>query len=221
VALGLSCKGKHHSIAGFILLLLLLMLMLRVVAIKGLEVTRRRLRAWARGTPIDSTDDNRFCSATLAGATGAAGAAAGATGTPGTPGATGAAGAGAPAAAHRPSQVRASHLLLKHALSRRPASFREPDGATRSPEEALRAVEALRAAILRRVAGGEPLAEVFAELAAAHSCCSSAKRGGDLGPFGPGQMQRAFEDGAFALAPGEMSGPVSSDSGVHLILRTA
>lgn len=34
-------------------------------------------------------------------------------------------------------------------------------------------------------------------------------------------MQRAFEEGAFALGVGELSGPVSSDSGIHLILRTA
>lgn len=34
-------------------------------------------------------------------------------------------------------------------------------------------------------------------------------------------MQAAFEGPAFGLAVGELSGPVSSDSGVHLILRTA
>lgn len=37
----------------------------------------------------------------------------------------------------------------------------------------------------------------------------------------PGQMQKPFEDATFALKVGEMSGPVFSDSGVHLILRTA
>lgn len=36
----------------------------------------------------------------------------------------------------------------------------------------------------------------------------------------PGQMQKAFEDGVTALKVGELSGPVYSDSGVHLILRT-
>ena len=40
-------------------------------------------------------------------------------------------------------------------------------------------------------------------------------------PARRGQMQRAFEEPAFALAVGELSGPVSSDSGIHLILRTA
>lgn len=58
------------------------------------------------------------------------------------------------------------------------------------------------------------------KLASQYSDCSSAKKGGDLGPFGRGQMQPAFEKAAFALAVGELSGPVHSDSGVHLILRT-
>ena len=36
----------------------------------------------------------------------------------------------------------------------------------------------------------------------------------------PGQMQKAFEDGTMALKVGELSGPIQSDSGTHLILRT-
>lgn len=39
----------------------------------------------------------------------------------------------------------------------------------------------------------------FEELANSFSDCSSAKRGGDLGPFGKGQMQRSFESAAFNL----------------------
>lgn len=39
----------------------------------------------------------------------------------------------------------------------------------------------------------------FAELAEMYSDCSSARKGGDLGPFGPGQMQKPFEDASFKL----------------------
>jgi hypothetical protein len=42
---------------------------------------------------------------------------------------------------------------------------------------------------------------------------------GDLGLFARGQMQPSFENAAFALAVGELSGVVESDSGLHLILR--
>lgn len=65
------------------------------------------------------------------------------------------------------------------------------------------------------------LAAAFAKEASAESHCSSARSGGDLGSFSRGQMQRAFEDAAFALRVGELSGLVETDSGVHIILRTA
>ena len=61
----------------------------------------------------------------------------------------------------------------------------------------------------------------FAELASKYSDCSSAKKGGDLGSFGRNCMQKPFEEAAFALKVGEMSDLVWTDSGVHIILRTA
>ena len=39
----------------------------------------------------------------------------------------------------------------------------------------------------------------FESLASEFSDCSSAKKGGDLGMFGPGQMQKPFEDATFGL----------------------
>lgn len=60
----------------------------------------------------------------------------------------------------------------------------------------------------------------FADLASKYSDCSSAKRGGDLGSFKKGAMQKPFEDASFALKVGELSEPVFTDSGVHIILRT-
>ena len=59
----------------------------------------------------------------------------------------------------------------------------------------------------------------FEELATEFSDCSSAKRGGDLGLFGRQQMQKPFEDASFALTVGELSEPVWTDSGVHIIKR--
>ncbi|KAI8337168.1 peptidyl-prolyl cis-trans isomerase pin1 [Chlamydoabsidia padenii] len=110
-------------------------------------------------------------------------------------------------------RVRASHLLVKHAESRRPSSWRE-ENITRSKEEALVILEGYQKQIQNGV-------ETLSALATNYSDCSSAKRGGDLGYFVPGQMQKPFEDTTFALQVGELSQPVWTDSGVHLILRTA
>jgi len=57
------------------------------------------------------------------------------------------------------------------------------------------------------------------ELALTESDCSSARKRGDLGYFGRGDMQKEFEDAAFALKPGQISGLVDTASGLHLIER--
>ncbi|KAG2214892.1 hypothetical protein INT45_003624 [Circinella minor] len=110
-------------------------------------------------------------------------------------------------------RVRVSHLLVKHAGSRRPSSWRE-ENITRSKDEAFDILKEHQ----RKIEQGE---ETLSALATNFSDCSSAKRGGDLGHFERGQMQKPFEDAAFALQVGELSKPVWTDSGVHLILRTA
>lgn len=59
----------------------------------------------------------------------------------------------------------------------------------------------------------------FQQVAQTESDCSSARNGGDLGRFSRGQMQKPFEDVAFSLDVGEISGFVQTDSGVHIIQR--
>ncbi|MFZ4624327.1 MAG: peptidylprolyl isomerase [Rhodoferax sp.] len=57
----------------------------------------------------------------------------------------------------------------------------------------------------------------FASLAREHSQDGSAARGGDLGWANPGMFVPEFEDAMNRLAPGEISDPVLSRFGVHLI----
>lgn len=57
------------------------------------------------------------------------------------------------------------------------------------------------------------------QLATVESDCSSARKMGDLGFFGKGDMQKEFEEAAFQLKPGEVSHVVETASGLHLIER--
>lgn len=103
-------------------------------------------------------------------------------------------------------QVRASHVLLMYAGSAR-------SSATRSKADAA----SLIAEIKQKLDAGED----FAALATEHSDCPSGRSGGDLGPFGRGQMVGPFEDAAFSLDVGDVSDIVETDFGYHIIKRTA
>lgn len=83
---------------------------------------------------------------------------------------------------------------------------------TRSKDDALQIIRAHEQKIQ---SGGVSLGE----LALTESDCSSARKRGDLGYFGKGDMQKEFEDAAFGLNPGQMSGVVETASGLHLIER--
>lgn len=117
-----------------------------------------------------------------------------------------------PEAPADPGEIRCSHILVKHAESRRPSSWRE-EKITRSKEEALDIIKSYRKQIVNKDS-------TFVDIASKFSDCSSAKRGGDLGMFGRGQMQQAFEEESYKLKVGQLSKPVETDSGFHLILRT-
>jgi peptidyl-prolyl cis-trans isomerase D len=95
---------------------------------------------------------------------------------------------------------KARHILIQAGSS---VSEKEMNGARAKAE-----------ALLQRINNGED----FAELATAESQDpGSAKKGGDLGFFGQGVMDKAFEDAAFALQKGMVSGVVQSAFGFHII----
>lgn len=104
----------------------------------------------------------------------------------------------------RYDQVRARHILI------RPA---DPDDEA-SWEAALEEIEALRGEIL----AGTPFEKIAAEQS--HDT-GSAILGGDLGFFGRGVMVQPFEEAAFSLEIGELSEPIRTDFGYHLIEVTA
>lgn len=111
-------------------------------------------------------------------------------------------------------KVSCYHILIKHNKSRTPLDRLRNLPVTRSYEEAFALIKLIRELLVL-----ENLKH-FSNLASIYSECSSAAEGGNLGEFGKGEMQEAFEKTAFSLKIGELSQPVITDSGVHLILRT-
>ena len=78
------------------------------------------------------------------------------------------------------SEVRASHILLKHTGSRNPHDSYRNKPVTRSKQEAIQGIEQIKSQINNH--------EDFIRFAQEFSECRSAANGGDLGLFGRGQM---------------------------------
>ena len=103
----------------------------------------------------------------------------------------------------RPEERQASHILIKL----------DKDADQAQVAEATAKIDDLK----RRLQQGED----FAELAKANSeDPGTAEAGGDLGYFGRGIMDPAFEKAVFSLREGEVSDPVRTPFGLHLIKLT-
>jgi peptidyl-prolyl cis-trans isomerase C len=88
------------------------------------------------------------------------------------------------------SEVRASHLLVD----------------TKEKAEALK----------KEILAGKDFGVAAKEV----SICPSGNNGGDLGFFGQGKMVPEFEHAAFAMNVGEVSEPIETQFGWHLIKVT-
>ena len=102
----------------------------------------------------------------------------------------------------KPEQVRASHILIKV----------DPGADEAKKAEARTKIESLQA----KLKNGED----FGAVAKEYSEGPSGPKGGDLGFFGRGQMVKPFEETAFSMKPGQVSGMVETRFGYHLIMVT-
>ncbi len=99
-----------------------------------------------------------------------------------------------------PEQVKAGHILIQVAENAQEAEV----------NAALKTIQDIEA----RIRAGES----FSEMAKQFGQDASKENGGDLGWFAKNQMIPAFGDVAFALPIGELSAPVRTNFGYHLIL---
>lgn len=122
-------------------------------------------------------------------------------------------------AADLPEEVHVFQILKKHAASRDPTSKGQPVKCTKGRAKLALANMRKR---LTMSAGDGAMQRSFVELAREHSDCeSSARKGGDLGKVGIGDLEPTLEEMAFSLAISEVSEPFESPEGAHMMLRVA
>jgi peptidyl-prolyl cis-trans isomerase C len=104
-------------------------------------------------------------------------------------------------------QIHARHILIRFQGSQVSIKAGQKD---LTEAEALAKAQSLR----QRIQAGED----FAKLATQESDdTGSGANGGDLGTFRHGQMVPTFEQAAFAMKPGEVSQPIKTQFGYHVI----
>jgi hypothetical protein len=103
--------------------------------------------------------------------------------------------------------LTARHILIRVKGAPMPATPGKPE---LSDDEAKAKAESIR----KRINGGEDFAKVAKEES---DDTSSGEKGGDLGEFKKGMMVPPFETAAFALKVGDVSEPVQTPFGYHII----
>jgi peptidyl-prolyl cis-trans isomerase C len=112
-------------------------------------------------------------------------------------------------------RVRAAHILVRVGPDERPAPgepITEPDEAQKKAWEAEALAKANEIYAKAMVEGAD-----FDQLAIDVSEGPSARKGGDLGIFSADRMVDEFSDAAFTLEPGEISKPIKTKFGFHII----
>ena len=103
-----------------------------------------------------------------------------------------------------PEQIRVRHILIM------------PEEGTTDPNEAMAKAKKTAEDLLAKIKDGAD----FAETAKENSDCPSASNGGDLDFFARGTATPEFEETAFALEVGQVSGVVATEYGFHIIKTT-
>jgi parvulin-like peptidyl-prolyl isomerase len=121
------------------------------------------------------------------------------------------------------SRVHARHILIPVADSKPEFVQAKLVGIKNKVEQdtaiALAKLPAATDPITREKERAKAMETSFAKLASENSTCPSAKNGGDLGFFRrAGDMVEPFARTAFGLKPYQMSDPVATEFGYHLIL---
>ena len=113
-------------------------------------------------------------------------------------------------------RARASHILIPFdPESPRPAPGAKPE--EKDPAEVAKLEAAAKAKADEIYALVTAEGADFAEIAKEKSVGPSAPKGGDIGIFPPDRMTEEFSEAAFALDPGEISKPVKTKFGYHII----